>query len=89
MQAGIDARAPLFSRRMRWTPALRLSFHGMTEYLRGLVSVYERPITAGVQLLMVYSTASSNRRQTFENKKKTSFYKLMNNEQRLQTLKIV
>ena len=34
---------------------LRLSFHGITEYLRGLVSVYERPIIAGVQLLMVYS----------------------------------
>ena len=35
---------------------LRLSFHGITEYLHGLVSVYERPIIVGVQLLMVYSS---------------------------------
>ena len=37
---------------------LRLSFHGITQYLRSLVFVYERPIIAGVQLLMVYSTCS-------------------------------
>ena len=35
---------------------LRLSFRAITKYLRGLVSVYERPIIAGVQLVMVYSS---------------------------------
>ena len=33
---------------------LCLSFRGITEYLRGLVLVYEPPIFVGVQLLMVY-----------------------------------
>ena len=35
---------------------LRLPFRGITEYLRGLVSVYERPIMAGVRILIVSST---------------------------------
>ena len=34
---------------------LRLLFRGITEYLRGLVSVYERPIIAGVRILIVSS----------------------------------
>ena len=34
---------------------LRLPFRGKTEYLRGLVSVYERPIIAGVRVLIVCS----------------------------------
>ena len=34
----------------------RLPFRGITEYLCGLVSVYERPIIAGVRVLIVYST---------------------------------
>ena len=34
---------------------LRVPFYGITEYLRSLVSVYERPIITGVRLLMVYS----------------------------------
>ena len=51
--AGIDARAPFFSRRIRWTPP-SFPWH-ITEYLRGLVSVYERPIMAGVRILIVSS----------------------------------
>ena len=35
---------------------LRLPFRGITEYLRGLVSVYERPIIAGIRALIVSST---------------------------------
>ena len=37
---------------------LRLPFHDITQYLCGLVTVYERPIIAGVHLLMVYSTGT-------------------------------
>ena len=35
---------------------LHLPFSGITQYLRGLVSVYERPIIAGVRILIVSST---------------------------------
>ena len=51
-QAGIDDRAPFFSRWIRWTPP---SFQWHNQYLRGLVSVYERPIIAGVRILIVSS----------------------------------
>ena len=36
---------------------LRLPFRGITGYLHGLVSVYERPIIAGGQVWMAYSTS--------------------------------
>ena len=35
---------------------LHLSFHGITKYLSSLISVYERLSTAGVRVLIVYST---------------------------------
>ena len=35
---------------------LRLPFHGITGYLHGLVSVYERPIIAGGRVWMIYSS---------------------------------
>ena len=34
---------------------LSLPFRGITGYLHGLVSVYERPIIAGGRVLMAYS----------------------------------
>ena len=34
---------------------LHLPFSGITQYLRGLVSVYERPIIAGVRILIISS----------------------------------
>ena len=50
-QAGIDDRAPFFR-----YGGLHLPFSGITQ--RGLVSVYERPIIAGVRILIVSSTWS-------------------------------
>ena len=38
---------------------LHLPFSGITQYLRGLVSVYERPIIAGVRILIVSSDQDS------------------------------
>ena len=38
---------------------LRLPFRGITGYLHGLVSVYERPIIAGGRVWMIYSSTHS------------------------------
>ena len=45
-----------FSRQIQWIP-----FCGITEYLCGLVSVYECLIIAGVRVLIVYSTFGSKK----------------------------
>ena len=37
---------------------LRLPFHGITGYLHGLVSVYERPIIAGGRVWMAYNSST-------------------------------
>ena len=52
-QAGIDNRAPFFSRWIRWTPP---SFQWHNPVSACLVSAYERPIIAGVRILIVSST---------------------------------
>ena len=51
--SGIDARAPLSA---AGYSGLCLPFRGITEYLYGLLSVYEHPIIAGVRVLIIYST---------------------------------
>ena len=51
-QAGIDDRAPFL---VAGYGRLHLPFSGITQYLRGLVSLYERPIIAGVRILIVSS----------------------------------
>ena len=39
---------------------LHLPFHGITGYLHGLVSTYERPIIAGGRVWMAYSTQAKS-----------------------------